>query len=89
MNCKPNDLAMLKYVPGLSEEEAKLNGMIIRVTRLHEERAPDGMVNWCYEGPPLGGYEAFRDDVLRPLADPGDDEVDERDVPVNRPVTTA
>lgn len=83
LNCKPGDLARV-----ISTPETRMHGVedwIVKVTVASSDFNA-GRPAWCYEGatrcPPKGpfkgiGIEAFADDLLRPMRDPGDDAVDE------------
>lgn len=72
MNCKPNDMAYIS-IPGPH------HGKIVRVLRI--ENCP-GSPAWEYEGfiqCEMNGdrYESLWDDILRPLGNPGQNEVDQ------------
>lgn len=77
MNCKPNDLAIVK-----SEQctiLANLVDHIVKVTRL--DRNACGDAAWEFEGPRrfIFGelFAVIPDRLLRPIRDPGDDARDE------------
>lgn len=71
MNCKPNDVCVIKK-PG------RLYGKIIKVTCLDGQ---PGLPHWEYEGTLIdllgSRYTSIRDEVLRPLGDPSQDARDE------------
>lgn len=73
MNCKGNELAILKVPKGVPGHEH--TGKIVFITTLI-----DGNY-WKYEGtlctPEGVPYVKINDNCLRPLKNPGDDEVDE------------
>jgi hypothetical protein len=83
MNCKPGDLAMIVG----ARTYPQLNGMIIRITTVHALHPIAGDPCWYYEAPMLLDVRSFRDGVLRPIANPGDDERDCHDILVDKPVT--
>lgn len=89
MNCKPGDLARIIDTPGT--RHAGLVDRFIRVTTTHV--GDRDLVVWCYEGALLRcrcgcglGIQAFADEVLRPIRDPGPDAVDETLVGKTAPV---
>lgn len=83
MNCKQGDLAIVSKVrgPGAGGQGMEHNGKIVRCVEMVVE---DGFVAWIVE-PRLGRYHGVLDRNLRPLRNPGDDEVDEMLVMAGKP----
>jgi hypothetical protein len=84
LNCKPGDLCRVIDHPGMSHlERNQLVGMIVKVTTTITH--PDGHPCWLYEGDPITVELIFgrlpitgiADMCLRPIRNPGDEEVDE------------
>lgn len=73
MNCKGNELAMIKVPRGVIGEEH--NGKIVFITTLYMEG------HWNYEGTLTDAhgqrYVSIADWVLYPIGNPGPEEVDE------------
>lgn len=91
MNCKPGQLC--RIVHNLNTAIAGIADRFVTVTTLDKNAVSEP--SWLYEGPPLRyGFfslevQCIPDVWLRPIDNPGDDEVDEislrRDVPEGVP----
>jgi len=81
MNCQQNDLAIV--VGSITEPSA--NGKIVRCLRLCAEKK---LPAWEIDPPiqaKFGYYTSIMDQLLRPIRNPGADEVDEMVLLVERP----
>ena len=78
MNCKGNELAMVKVPEGIAGCEH--NGAIVFITSLDPDLISHGNY-WLYEGSLLQQsgerYKCIQDACLRPIGNPGEDAVDE------------
>ena len=89
MNCHPGCLARV-----IDDPVARMAGLVDRIFKLTVlcGTTGDGAPCWEYEGPRVrvprwGDIDAISDVILRPIGNPGDDEVDEILQRLGKPVT--
>jgi hypothetical protein len=79
MNCKGNELAIIKTRP--SQHGSEHYGKIVFITTLNPDAGADRGHFWNYEGalfnPKGERYESIKDSALKPVGNPDEDAIDE------------